>query len=147
MFWLKAGNTENSYSWELGEKRRLAEMKGEYMLFTEITITFLFWSKIPSAAISYKMQIFINISRIKSHSPPFGDVQNMARMMSGIWPVKTVHIPDIKNRCPGYGQFLLALFGTSKIDVWDKVKTGHVLDITYTFSPYYRHHYIPEKGQ
>ena len=54
---------------------------------------------------------------IKSHSPPFGDVRNMARMMSGIWPVKIVPIPDIKNRCPGNGQFLLAVIRTSFFDV------------------------------
>ena len=87
---------------------------------------------------------------IKSHSPPFGDVRNMARMMSGIWPVKIVPIPDIKNRCPGNGQFLLALFRTSKIDVRDidsfywpysghqflmsgiwTVFTGHIPDIKF----------------
>ena len=41
----------------------------------------------------------------------------MARMMSGIWPVKIVPIPDIKNRCPGNGQFLLAVIRTSFFDV------------------------------
>ena len=71
-------------------------------------------------------------------------------MIYRIWPVKTVHIPDIKNRCPGYGQFLLALFRTSKIDVRDidsfywpysghqflmsgiwTVFTGHIPDIKF----------------
>ena len=88
--------------------------------------------------------------RIKSHSPPFRDVRNMARLMSGIWPVKTGHFPDIKKRCPGNGQFLLSVFRTSKIDVRDmdifywpysghqhlmsgiwKVKTGHIPDIVH----------------
>ena len=88
--------------------------------------------------------------RIKSHSPPFRDVRNMARLMSGIWPVKTGHFPDIKKRCPGNGQFLLSVFRTSKIDVRDMdvfywpysghqllmsgkwpVFTGHIPDIKF----------------
>ena len=34
-------------------------------------------------------------------------------LMSGIRRVKTGHIPDIEFWCPGYGQFLLAIFRTS----------------------------------
>ena len=30
-----------------------------------------------------------------------------------MWPVKTGHIPDIKNRCQGYGQLKLAISRTS----------------------------------
>ena len=74
----------------------------------------------------------------------FSDVRNMASfhwpypghrfLMSGIWPVftvhildinfwcgiwtvKTGHIPDIKSWCPEYGQWKLAIFQTSKSDV------------------------------
>ena len=37
--------------------------------------------------------------------------------MSGIRPVSTGHIPDIKFRCPEYGQFQLVIFRTSNFDV------------------------------
>ena len=39
------------------------------------------------------------------------------RLMSGTWTVFSVHVPDIKERCPGHGQFSLSTFQTSKIDV------------------------------
>ena len=81
-----------------------------------------------------KKRILLKIRNwIKSHSPPFRNVRNMARMMSGIWPVETVHIPDIKNRCQGYGQFFLALFRTSIFDV---------RDIDSFYWPYSRHQFL-----
>ena len=71
-------------------------------------------------------------------------------VMSGIWLVLIVRIPNIKDRCPEYGQFSLSMFWTSKIDVrieasfdcpcsgsqklmsgiWT-IKTGHILDIVH----------------
>ena len=57
--------------------------------------------------------------------------------MSGTRPVSTGHIPDIKFRCPEYGQFILAVFRTSICDVWNRARifglipdiAGHVPDI------------------
>ena len=40
--------------------------------------------------------------------------------MSRIWTVKTGHIPDIDKWCAEYGQWKLALFWTSIIDVRNK---------------------------
>ena len=65
--------------------------------------------------------------------------------MSGTGPVSTGHIPDIKYRCPEYGQLFLAIFRTSSCDVRNVTRildhnpditgpipdiTGHIPDIT-----------------
>ena len=69
--------------------------------------------------------------------------------MSGIWPEKTGHVPDIVHRCPEYGQEALAMFRTSHEDVRNRAsvswpysghqttmsgtgpgKAGHIPDIT-----------------
>ena len=42
------------------------------------------------------------------------------KLMSGTWTVFSVHVPDIKDWCPGHGQFSLSMFRTSNIDVWNK---------------------------
>ena len=53
--------------------------------------------------------IIVPIPDIIVHIPDItvliSNIKFMRKLMSGIWPVKTVHIPDIKNRYPGNGQF------------------------------------------
>ena len=79
--------------------------------------------------------------------------------MSGIWPVFTIHIQDIKSLGPEYGQWKLPIFRISILDVWNMasrnfpysghqklmsgmwtVKTCHIPDITNIFCPYSGHH-------
>ena len=51
-----------------------------------------------------------DVRDMASKNWPYPGHQNS---MSGMWPVKTGHIPDIKNRCQGYGQLKLAISRTS----------------------------------
>ena len=75
------------------------------------------------------------------------DVRNTARFswlcsghritMSGIWPGKAGSIPDIAQRCPEYGQEILALFRTSHNDVRNMARkrwlySGHQLAMSGT---------------
>ena len=58
----------------------------------------------PALAISWTLhhvRDMDNVRDMASFHCPYSGHQNL---MSGIWTVKTGHIPDIKNRCPGYGQ-------------------------------------------
>ena len=97
-----------------------------------------------------------DVRDMASKNWPYPGHQNS---MSGMWPVKTGHIPDIKNRCQGYGQLKLSMSQTSIFDVrnmdreycpcpghqllmsgiWTE-KIVHLPDITSNSCPYSGHH-------
>ena len=54
-------------------------------------------------------------------------------VMSGIRPGFPGHVPDIKVRCPEYGQFQLSMFRTSHIDVRNRASFNW---------PYSGHHHL-----
>ena len=71
-------------------------------------------------------------------------------LMSGIWTVSTVHIPDIKSWCPEYGQWKLSIFWTSTFDVWNMDRencpySGHQLLMSRTWIIAKK--WCPEYGQ
>ena len=86
--------------------------------------------------------IAVRIPDITVHIPditvPIPDINLIEKWLSGTWTEKTGHIPDIKNRCQGYGQLKLAISRTSltfsvhipDITVYIPDITVLVLDIT-----------------
>ena len=74
-----------------------------FVLIRDITV------RIPDINIHVR-DIIVQVPDITVLIP---NINFMKTLTSGIWPVKTGHIPDIDFWCPGYGQFLLAIFRTS----------------------------------
>jgi len=65
--------------------------------------------------------IAVRIPDITVHIPditvPIPDINLIEKWLSGTWTEKTGYIPDIKNRCQGYGQLKLSMSRTSIFDV------------------------------